>query len=117
MTDEQHEYCPYFHHMMELIGRRWTAVIIWTLADGPARFAEIRSAIPDLSDRLLTDRLIELEGEGIAGRCDHEGTACYRLTTKGEELTPLLESASKLAEGWARQEAPADRPGRIRASD
>ncbi len=115
MSDVQHEYCPYFHHLIELIGRRWTAVIIWTLANGPTRFAEFRPAIPGLSDRLLTDRLAELEAEGLVGRCDHEGATCYQLTEKGAGLIPLLESASDLAESWATKESPADRPGRIRA--
>ncbi|MEO1060507.1 MAG: helix-turn-helix domain-containing protein [Actinomycetota bacterium] len=111
----QHEYCPYLHHTMELIGRRWTGVILWTLANGPTRFAEIRSAIPGLSDRLLTDRLVELEGEGIVGRCDQDGASCYRLTDKGEQVVPVLEAAAAVASGWACDESPADRPGRIRA--
>ncbi len=111
-----HEYCPYFHHTIELIGRRWTAVILWTLANGPTRFAEIRSAIPGLSDRLLTDRLTELEAEGLVGRCDQDGASCYRLTAKGEQVVPVLESVSEVASRWACDESPADRPGRIRAA-
>lgn len=109
-----HEYCPYFHHTIELIGRRWTAVILWTLSNGPIRFAEIRAAIPGLSDRLLTDRLTELEAEGIVGRCDQDGASCYRLTGKGEQVIPVLEAASSVASIWAGDESPADRPGRIR---
>ncbi len=115
-SDTHHEYCPYFHHTMELIGRRWTAVILWTLANGPTRFAEIRSTIPGLSDRLLTDRLAELEAEGLVGRCDQDGTSCYRLTGKGEQVVPALEAVSEVAAVWSCDESPADRPGRIRSA-
>ncbi|MEM9712245.1 MAG: winged helix-turn-helix transcriptional regulator, partial [Actinomycetota bacterium] len=64
---------------------------------------------------LLTDRLGELEAEGIVGRCDQDGASCYRLTDKGGQVVPLLEAVAGVASGWACDETPADRPGRIRA--
>ncbi len=58
-------YCPHFHHVIELIGRRWTGAILLVLANGPSRFSGLRHQIPGLSDRLLSERLDELEDEGI----------------------------------------------------
>lgn len=116
MDHAQHDYCPFFHHTIELIGRRWTGVIIWTLADGPLRFGDVRSRIPGLSDRLLTDRLAELEAEGVIGRCAHDGNSAYHLTEKGEQLLPVLDAVAQVAASWACDESPADRPGRIRTA-
>ncbi len=107
-------YCPYFHHTVELVGRRWSGVILWELTNGPVRFGDIRCRIPGLSDRLLTSRLGELEAEGLVSRCEHDGTACYRLTAKGRALEPALDAIAEVAAGWASQEEPADHPGRIR---
>jgi len=53
---------------VELIGKRWTGAILSVLMDGPLRFSEIRHLVPDLSDRLLSERLKELEAEGIVAR-------------------------------------------------
>lgn len=116
MDHTAHEYCPFFHHTIELIGRRWTGVILWTLADGPLRFGDVRNRIPGLSDRLLTDRLGELETEGVIGRCAHDGNPAYHLTEKGEQLLPVLDSVAQVAASWACDESPADRPGRIRTT-
>jgi DNA-binding HxlR family transcriptional regulator len=113
MTDPR--YCPHFHHTVELLGRRWTGVILRVLAAGPARFGDIKTNVPGLSDRLLTNRLGELEAEGLVKRCQLDGTNCYGLTSKGLELTPAIEALEEVAGSWARREAPAEKPGRIRA--
>ena len=113
MTDPR--YCPYFHHTVELLGRRWTGVILRVLAAGPARFGDIRTLIPGLSDRLLTNRLCELEAEGLVKRCQQDGTNCYGLTRKGTELVPTIDALVEVAGAWAQREEPAERPGRIRA--
>ena len=113
MNDDR--YCPFFHHTVELIGRRWSGVILRVLAVGPARFGDIRAKVPGLSDRLLTNRLAEFEAEGIVARCEHDGVACYGLTPKGQVLEPLLDAVRDVARQWARDEAPAAKPGRIRA--
>ena len=108
-------YCPYFHHTAELIGRRWTAVILRVLAAGPGRFGDIRDKVPGLSDRLLTNRLGELESEGLVVRCEADGNKCYALSDKGGEVIPVLEALQTLAASWARPgDTPATRPGRIR---
>jgi len=59
--------CDTFHRAIELIGRRWSGAIISVMLKGATRFCELRAAIPGISDRLLTERLRELEDAGI--RC------------------------------------------------
>ena len=56
-------FCPRFQYAIELIGRRWLGAIVRVLVTGPARFNESLAAIPGLSDRLLTERLRELESQ------------------------------------------------------
>ncbi len=60
--------CAEFHRTIELIGKRWTGSVLAVLMAGPRRFNEILNAVPGLSDRLLTERLRELENNGIAER-------------------------------------------------
>ena len=113
MDDDR--YCPHFHHTVELVGRRWSGVILKVLAVGPCRFGDIRAKVPGLSDRLLTNRLSEFETEGLVRRREHDGVACYGLTDKGRVLEPVLDAVSVVALDWAVREGPADKPGRIRA--
>ena len=112
LTDQ---YCPHFHHTIELLGRRWTGVIVRVLATAPRRFGDIRAAIPGLSDRLLTNRLQELEAEGLVDRCERDGNACYRLSEKGAGAAASPRRAQLVAQRWACEERPAERPGRIRS--
>jgi DNA-binding HxlR family transcriptional regulator len=60
--------CHLYHRAVELVGKRWSGAILLVLMDGPLRFSEIKHLVPDLSDRLLSERLKELEGEGIVER-------------------------------------------------
>ena len=62
------ELCARFHRASELIGRRWTGAIIFVLMASRCRFATLRAAIPDITDRMLSERLSELEHEGIVER-------------------------------------------------
>ena len=62
------ELCARFHRASELIGRRWTGAIIFVLLRSRCRFAVLSAAIPDITDRMLSDRLQELEEEGIIER-------------------------------------------------
>ena len=62
------ELCARFHRASELIGRRWTGAIIFVLLKSRCRFATLRAAIPDITDRMLSERLQELEQEGIVER-------------------------------------------------
>ncbi len=103
--------CPRFHAAVELVGRRWTGVILFKLVDGPHYFRELLAAIPGISDRLLSQRLRELEAEGLVERTVHDGSPArvsYRLTDVGRELEPALRELHR----WA-QAHPVDgsRPG------
>jgi DNA-binding HxlR family transcriptional regulator len=105
-------FCPKFHHAIEIIGRRWTGAIVRALLAGNTRFSQIRSTIPGLSDRLLSERLRELEAEGIVERLVHPDSAVrveYRLTSKGEALGGVVEAASAWADQWLGEEAAARR--------
>jgi DNA-binding HxlR family transcriptional regulator len=85
--------CPHFHEAVELVGRRWTGAILFSLIDGPLYFRELRAAVPGVSDRLLSQRLRELEAEGLVERFVHEGSPArvsYCLSESGEALKPAL---------------------------
>ncbi len=97
-------FCPYFHRAVELIGRRWTGAIVRAMLCGIGRFGELTEAIPDLSDRMLSERLKELEAEGIVARTVIPSTPVrieYQLTPKGLALAPILEAISVWAGDWA----------------
>src|SRR5580658_5516671 len=82
-------FCPRFHRAVELVGRRWTGAIIRLLLGGPRRFNEIAGEVPGISDRLLAERLRELEDEGIVRRdvaCGPPVRVDYELTPSGAEL-------------------------------
>jgi DNA-binding HxlR family transcriptional regulator len=105
-------YCPVFQHVMELLGRRWTGVIIRELLNGPARFSDLRRAIPGLTDRLLADRLDELEHEHLVHRSIEDEVVTYRLTERGEDLRTSINAITLHASKWATDCQLADRPGR-----
>jgi DNA-binding HxlR family transcriptional regulator len=95
--------CPRFHYAVELIGRKWTGAILLALQTGRCRFTEIAAMVPGLSDRLLSERLKELEAEGIVLRIVTPETPVrieYRLTPKGESLDTVMASISHWAEEW-----------------
>jgi DNA-binding HxlR family transcriptional regulator len=97
------EVCPRFHAAIELIGKRWTGAIVWSLSKQPLRFAELKRAVPGLSDRLLSQRLRELEAAGVVVRRVEEGypaRVSYALTDKGEALQPAINSLGSWAERW-----------------
>ncbi len=95
--------CPRFHRAVELIGRRWTGAIIRVLLGGPRRFNELLAAIPGISDRLLTERLRELEHEELIVRHVEAGSpvkVIYELTCSGAELKEPLDALGHWAERW-----------------
>ena len=101
--DELSPFCPRFQYAIELIGRRWVGAILRALVGGPKRFNELLSAIPGLSDRLLTERLRELEKEGIVSRTVGSGrpvSVTYQLTESGRSLEDILRSLGQWAERW-----------------
>ena len=87
-----------------MIGRRWTGAIVAVLLDaGPMRFSEISHAVPELSDRLLSERMKELEARGIVRRHVHEGApvkVLYELTDMGRSLEPALQELKSWARRW-----------------
>jgi DNA-binding HxlR family transcriptional regulator len=95
--------CPHFHHAIELIGKRWTGAIVVALTEGPMRYAELGKAVPGLSDRLLSQRLRELEEEGLVERQVEAGTpvrVTYSLTEAGQQLDPVLSELKSWARRW-----------------
>lgn len=95
--------CSVFHFAVELIGKRWTGAILTVMLQGATRFCEIREGIPGISDRLLAERLKELEDHGIVIRNVSDARppqVTYRLTDKGAALGPVLDSVSAWAEKW-----------------
>ncbi len=96
-------FCPVYHHAIEVIGRRWTGAILRALLSGSTRFTEITGAIPGLSDRLLSERLKELELEGIVSRTVTPTTPvriAYELTSKGRALNEIITAVATWAETW-----------------
>ncbi len=97
--------CPHFHEAIELIGKRWTGAIVCALTERPMRFGELRKAIPRLSDRLLSQRLRELEDEGLVEREVEAGTpvrVTYSLTPIGARLGPAIGELRSWAKQWKR---------------
>ena len=95
--------CPDFHEAIELIGRRWTGAILCSLIEGPRRFGELGKVVPGLSDRLLSQRLRELEEEGLVKRDVEAGTpvrVTYSLTETGEALGPAIQELKAWAKQW-----------------
>ncbi len=95
--------CPHFHRAIELIGKRWTGAIVVALTERPMRYGELGKAVPGLSDRLLSQRLRELEEEGLVERQDEAGTPVpdtYSLTVVGQELDPVLGELKSWARRW-----------------
>lgn len=101
--DELSPFCPLFQHAVELIGRRWTGGILRAMLAGAMRFSDIAATVPGLSDRLLSERLKELETEGLIRREVYPDTPVrieYHLTEKGRALLPVVEELASWAERW-----------------
>src|SRR5690242_1914201 len=86
--------CPRLHETVELVGKRWSGAIVYVLMQGGTmRFSQIAHAVPDLSDRLLSERLKELESRGIVERRVIDGSPVkveYELTERGRDLRDAL---------------------------
>lgn len=95
--------CSRFHRAIELIGSRWTGAILQTLLHGRTRYAAIKGAIPDITDRMLSERLRSLEGEELVVRFVIPQSPVhveYELTPKGRELQNALREIGNWAERW-----------------
>lgn len=94
--------CPKFEKAMNIFSKRWTGFIIHQLLSGPQRFCTIESSIP-ISGRLLSERLKELEQEGIVNRKVYPETPVrieYSLTEKGKALEPFIRELENWANEW-----------------
>jgi len=119
MASHAPELCVRFHRASELIGRRWTGAIIYVLMKSRCRFAMLRDAIPEITDRMLSERLQELEHEGIVERTVVPETPVrveYALTKKGRALTTAIEAISAWADKWVETDHPAPAVRRRRKS-
>lgn len=107
MKAQREDYCAPFHRAIELIGRRWNGVVIHAMMNGAERFGQIRDVVPGLSDRLLSERLRELESEGLLLRTCAAPTAAplYALTEKGWALRPAIMAVSEWATTWTLERA------------
>jgi DNA-binding HxlR family transcriptional regulator len=103
--------CAKFHRAVELIGGRWTGAIIQTLLQGKTRYALIKAAIPDITDRMLSERLRSLEAEDLVTRwviADTPVRVEYELTEKGRSLEGALHEISEWANRWIPAESDQD---------
>ena len=99
--------CPLYHEAIELIGRRWTGAIVSVLIHrSTLRFGEIAQSVPELSDRLLSERMKELEARGVVIRRVSPGRPVrveYELTEMGRELAPAVHELERWARRWLAQ--------------
>lgn len=102
MTDI-HPVCVRFHAAIELIGTRWTGAVLRALFTGQHRYAQIKAAIPAVSDTMLTQRLRELQEQDLIERRVLPTTPVqveYHLTAKGRELEPALDALITWSHKW-----------------
>lgn len=95
--------CPKYEAAADILGKKWTGLIIRVMLGGPKRFKEIKEQIPEMSDKMLTDRMKELESQAIVKRTVYPEMPVrieYELTPKGRELQPVIESIQNWGEHW-----------------
>ena len=100
---------PRYEQALQFLGKRWTGLLLDSLLGGPRRFCELTSAVEGLSDRVLSDRLRELELAGIVERVVYPHIPVrveYQLTEKGRALKPVIDAVHTWAERWV--ELPAE---------
>jgi DNA-binding HxlR family transcriptional regulator len=101
MRDGEGPICEHFQRAAEIVGRRWNPQLIRVLLAGPARYRDLKAAVPAISDHLLSSRLKELEAADIVSRTVDHGPPVrveYGLTTAGEALSAVIESLGEWAE-------------------
>ncbi|MGN7856688.1 winged helix-turn-helix transcriptional regulator [Bacillus altitudinis] len=99
----QSDMCPRFEKAVELLSKRWVALIVFQLLSGSQRFSEIEAALTNLSGRVLSERLKELEAAGIVKREVFAETPVrieYSLTDMGRSLAPVFEEITKWSSEW-----------------
>lgn len=102
-TSNTSHICPKYEQAVQLLGKRWTGLLLYALLEGPQRFCELTSTVEGLSDRVLSDRLRELELEGVVERVVYPQIPVrveYKLTEKGRALEPVVSAIRQWAEKW-----------------
>lgn len=95
--------CARFQQATNLLSRRWVGLIVRVLLDSPLRFNELASTLQVVADRVLAERLRDLEAEGIVTRVVHVGSPVrveYGLTEKGRALAPVLDAIEAWSHDW-----------------
>lgn len=95
--------CPRYQHAIEILGKRWTGLILKVLMNGPLRFNELAEKLDVVSDRILSERLKELEAELVVERRVFPESPVrveYRLTDKGQALAPVVDAIEQWGERW-----------------
>lgn len=95
--------CPKYESAFEILGKKWTGLIITVLLDGTKRFSDISALIPNVSDKVLGERFRELESLGIISRKVYPEVPVrieYELTEKGKALKSALDEVQKWANTW-----------------
>ncbi|MFC6346331.1 winged helix-turn-helix transcriptional regulator [Vagococcus carniphilus] len=96
--------CPKFEKTFEILGKKWNGLILDVLIeDGPQRFVELAGKVPEVSDRVLVERLKELEEKGLVDRTvsnEEKNRVEYSLTTKGTDLKPVMDEIKSWGEKW-----------------
>jgi DNA-binding HxlR family transcriptional regulator len=96
--------CEHFQRAAEIVGRRWNPQVIRVLLSGPRRFGALRERVPGISDNLLSERLKQLEEEGVVVRTIHEGRPIlieYSLSESGAALGTVIDALGEWAERFA----------------
>jgi DNA-binding HxlR family transcriptional regulator len=110
VPDEQKtstQMCPRYEKAATILGKRWTGLIIKALMDGPHRFNELLKIVELVSDRLLTERLRELEAEGLVERTVYPESPVrieYSLTEKGQAMKSVVDAIQEWATEWINPE-------------
>ena len=106
--DTERAVCESFQQAAQLVGQRWVPQIVWVLLGGPRRYSVMRTAIPEISDTVLSDRLRDLESAGILTRTVTPSTPVlieYALTEQGRDLAKVIDGLAKWADRWAAVDA------------
>ncbi|HNV47751.1 MAG TPA: helix-turn-helix domain-containing protein [Spirochaetota bacterium] len=102
---KQNNVCPLFEAAFDILGKKWTGLILRVLSDGPKRFGDLSGTICNMSDRMLIERLKELEAMNVVSRKVYDEIPVrieYELTEKGKAFKPVLDEIQKWASEWCK---------------
>jgi len=110
--------CPRYQAAVEVLGKRWTGLILNVLLEGPKRFCELAERLDPVSERMLSERLKELEANGILRRhvsAEAPVRVHYELTEKGRALNGVVGAIVQWAEAWVEPMQPPATPAGVTA--